>query len=54
MTLEYKKRSIRKIFFLILGLAFIVFLFTSDGHRYAIDELHSSEMALQETTILYL
>ncbi len=51
MTLEYKKHNIRKIFFLILGLAFIVFLFTSDGHRYAIDELHSSEMAYRMTTL---
>ena len=51
MTLEYKKKDTKKIFFLILGLAFVVFIFTSDGHRYAIDEHHGSEMALHMTTL---
>ena len=51
MTLEYKNKDTKKIFFLVLGLAFVVFIFTSDGHRYAIDEHHSSEMAFHMTTL---
>ena len=51
MTLEYKNKDTKKIFFLVLGLVFVVFIFTSDGHRYAIDEHHSSEMAFHMTTL---
>ena len=51
MTLEHKNKDTKKIFFLVLGLAFVVFLFTSDGHRYTIDEHHASEMALRMATL---
>lgn len=51
MSLVYQKnKNTKKIFFLILGFVFIVFLFTSDGHRYTIDEFHAQEMALRMTT----
>ena len=52
MTLEHKNKDTKKIFFLVLGLVFVVFIFTSDGHRYAIDEHHSSEMAFHMTTLV--
>ena len=52
MTLEYKNKDTKKIFFLVLGLVFVVFIFTSDGHRYAIDEHHSSEMAFHMVTLV--
>ena len=52
MTLVFKKNSdTKKIFFLIFGIVFIVFLFTSDGHRYTMDEDMSAQMALGMTTL---
>ena len=39
----------KKLSFLIFGLVFIVFLFTSDGHRYTIDEFLSHEMSYHIT-----
>lgn len=39
----------KKLYFLIFGLVFFVFLFTSDGHRYTIDEYLGQEMAYHIT-----
>ena len=36
---------------MILCLTFTIFLFTSDGHRYTIDEFHGQEMAFRMTTL---
>jgi len=47
MTLVFEKNcDIKKIFFLIFGIVFIVFVFTSDGHRYTMDEDMGAQMAL--------
>ena len=52
MTLVFEKnRDIKKIFFLIFGIVFIVFVFTSDGHRYTMDEDMGAQMALGMTTL---
>jgi len=52
MTLVFEKnRDIKKIFFLIFGIVFIVFLFTSDGHRYTMDEDMGAQMALGMVTL---
>ena len=52
MTLVFKKNSdTKKIFFLIFGIVFIVFLFTSDGHRYTMDEDMGAQMALGMVTL---
>ena len=52
MTLEYQKNNdIKKILFLISGIVFIVFLFTSDGHRYTMDEDLGAQMALGMVTL---
>ena len=52
MTLVFEKKgNTKKIFFLIFGIVFIVFLFTSDGHRYTMDEDHGVQMALGMTTL---
>ena len=40
--------SNKKLFLLILALSFTVFLFTSDGHRYTIDE----DIAAEQTLVL--
>ena len=52
MTLVFEKNmDTKKIFFLIFGIVFIVFLFTSDGHRYTMDEDMGSQMALGMATL---
>jgi len=52
MTLVFEKNcDTKKIFFLIFGIVFIVFLFTSDGHRYTMDEDMGAQMALGMTTL---
>ena len=52
MTLEFQKnKKTKKIFFLIFGIFFIVFLFTSDGHRYTIDEFQAEQMAFRMVTL---
>ena len=52
MTLVFEKNSdTKKIFFLIFGIVFIIFLFTSDGHRYTMDEDMGAQMALGMTTL---
>jgi len=52
LTLVFEKNSdTKKIFFLIFGLVFIIFLFTSDGHRYTMDEDMGAQMALGMTTL---
>ena len=51
MTLVYEKSNTRKIFFLLVGIIFIAFLFTSDGHRYTIDEWTAQEMAFRIVTL---
>jgi len=52
LTLEYKtNRDTKKIFFLIFSIIFIVFLFTSDGHRFGVDEYLGQDMALRMTTL---
>ena len=52
MTLVFEKNcDTKKIFFLIFGIVFIVFLFTSDGHRFTMDEDMGSQMALGMTTL---
>ena len=52
MTLVFEKNmDTKKIFFLIFGIVFIVFLFTSDGHRYTVDEDMGSQMALGMATL---
>ena len=40
----------KKIFLLLTSIVFIVFLFTSDGHRYTQDEYNGQEMALRMVT----
>jgi hypothetical protein len=40
----------KKIFLLLFSLVFIVFLFTSDGHRYTQDEFFAQEMSLRMVT----
>jgi len=42
-------KNTKKLSFLIFGLVFIVFLFTSDGHRYTIDEFLGQEMSYHIT-----
>ena len=52
MTLVFEKnRDTKKIFFLIFGIVFIIFLFTSDGHRYTMDEDMGAQMALGMVTL---
>ena len=52
MTLVFEKNSdTTKTFFLIFGIVFVVFLFTSDGHRYTMDEDMGAQMALGMTTL---
>ena len=52
LTLVFEKNSdIKKIFFLISSIVFIIFLFTSDGHRYTQDEYMAQEMALRMVTL---
>ena len=52
MTLVFEKNcDTKKIFFLIFGIVFIIFLFTSDGHRYTMDEDMGAQMALGMTTL---
>ncbi len=52
MTLVYQKNNdAKKIFFLISSIVFIVFLFTSDGHRYTMDEDLGAQMALGMVTL---
>ena len=52
MTLVFEKNcDTKKIFFLIFGIVFIVFLFTSDGHRYTMDEDMGAQMALGMATL---
>ena len=52
MTLVFEKNmDTKKIFFLIFGIVFIVFLFTSDGHRFTMDEDMGSQMALGMATL---
>ena len=52
LTLVFEKNSdTKKIFFLIFGIVFIVFLFTSDGHRYTMDEDLGAQMALGMVTL---
>ena len=52
MTLVFEKNmDTKKIFFLIFGIVFIVFLFTSDGHRYTMDEDMGAQMALGMVTL---
>ena len=52
MTLVFEKNSdTTKTFFLIFGIVFIVFLFTSDGHRYTMDEDMGAQMALGMATL---
>ena len=52
MTLVFEKNcDTKKIFFLIFGIVFIVFLFTSDGHRFTMDEDMGAQMALGMATL---
>jgi len=52
LTLIFEKnRDTKKIFFLIFGIVFIVFLFTSDGHRFTMDEDMGEQMALGMATL---
>ena len=50
MELLQKNNDYKKIFLLIFGICFIVFLFTSDGHRFSQDEYLSGEMSLRMVT----
>ena len=52
MSLVFQKnKNTNKIFLLIFGICFIVFLFTSDGHRYTVDEYLAEEMSLRMVTL---
>ena len=52
MTLELiNNNNTKKLSFLIFSLVFVVFLFSSDGHRYTIDEFLGQDMALHMTTL---
>jgi len=52
LTLVHEKNvDTKTIFLLIFGIVFIAFLFTSDGHRYSIDEYLGEEMALRMITL---
>ena len=52
MALEFEKNiNTKKLPLLVFSLFFIVFLFTSDGHRYTIDEFLGQEMAFHMTTL---
>ena len=52
MELVYNKNQNRKrLLFLIFCIPFVVFVFTSDGHRYTLDEALGQEMALRMTTM---
>jgi hypothetical protein len=51
LIFEKKKYEIIKTFFLIFGIVFIIFLFTSDGHRYTMDEDMGAQMALGMATL---
>lgn len=46
-----KNNNSKKLFFLIFSISFIVFLFTSDGHRYTQDEYMAQEMSLRMVTL---
>ena len=47
-----KNHNSKKLFVLIFSLTFFVFLFTSDGHRYTVDEALGQEMAFRMTTLV--
>ena len=48
--LTYDKRFSKRILFLIFGIVFTVFLFTSDGHRYTLDEDITHQQSLRLAT----
>ena len=52
MSLTIKNHNSKKLLIIILSLTFIVFLFTSDGHRYTIDESLAQDMAFRMTTLV--
>ena len=52
MSLTIKNHNSKKLFVLIFSLTFFLFLFTSDGHRYTIDEALGQEMAFRMTTLV--
>lgn len=51
MSLTIKNSNSKKLLIIIFTLTFIVFLFTSDGHRYTIDEHLAQEMASKMVTL---
>jgi len=52
LTLVYKKISdSKKLFIILFSLSFIVFLFTSDAHRFTLDEAMGQEMAYRLVTL---
>ena len=52
MSLTIKNHNSKKLLIIIFSLTFIVFLFTSDGHRYTIDESLAQDMAFRMTTLV--
>ena len=45
-----KNNNSKKLFVIIFSLSFIVFLFTSDAHRYSLDEAHATDMSYSMAT----
>jgi hypothetical protein len=52
LSLTIKNPNSKKLLIIIFSLTFIVFLFTSDGHRYTIDESLAQDMAFRMTTLV--
>jgi len=52
LSLTIKNHNSKKLLIILFSLTFFVFLFTSDGHRYTIDEHLSQEMAFKMTTLV--
>jgi|TARA_B110000438_G_scaffold64222_1_gene64773 hypothetical protein len=52
LSLIIKNHNSKKLFIVIFSLTFFIFLFTSDGHRYTIDEHLGQEMAHKMTTLV--
>ena len=46
-----KNSDSKKLFIILFSLSFFIFLFTSDAHRYTLDEAVGQEMAYRLTTL---
>jgi hypothetical protein len=50
-SITIKNHDSKKLFIIIFSLSFIIFLFTSDAHRYSLDEAVGQEMAYRLTIL---